>query len=367
MRVLVLNWRDMKNPRAGGAEVVTDNILRGLADMGHDVTLFTSEFSGARTYEDVGYARIIRSGSVKTVYVHAFLYFLRHSSEFDFVIESVSAVPFFTPLYFNSRRTVIIPHHLVGRVIFKELGLPSAVPAFVAEKLIPYFYRGSNFIAVSESVRKELIDSGVDPRRISVCLFGTHLLFVPARLPKYRTPTVLALSRLKRYKRIDLILSAFKRVLEKVNARLIVVGSGEESQRLKQYAARLGINKAVRFVGHVSEKTKSELLSRSWVFATASEREGFGIGALEAEMSSTPVVAFNAGGLKEAVMNNYSGFIVDEGDEEKFAERLVSLLSNKRLMASMSHNAARYGTKFDSKRAIAKIDELMRKNQRGKR
>jgi glycosyltransferase involved in cell wall biosynthesis len=362
MRVLVLNWRDIENPTAGGSEAVVENMLRGLSALGHEVTLFTSEFENCKKFEKTGHGTIIRKGSMNTVYLHALLYLLGHRKDFDFVIESVSAVPFFTPLCFDSNRIIIIPHHLVGKVVFEEVPFPKALLAYCAERSIPFVYRNAKFIAVSGPVKEDLSRFGVDPRRISVCYFGLSPLFKAKRKRKFGKPTLVTVARLRRYKRVDLLLEMFKRVLEKVDSRLIIIGTGPELPSLKRKAKQLGISNKVRFTGFVDDAEKEDLLSRSWVFVTASEREGFGIGALESESSGTPVVAFRIGGLKDAIKDKYSGFLAQEGDADSFVRLTLRLLRDAQLRSRMSQNAARYSCRFERSEAIRKIDGMMRKN-----
>lgn len=359
MRVLVLNWRDSKNPTAGGAEIVVDNIVRGLASMGHRVTLFTSEFRGCRKEERTKYAKIIRSGSMNTVYTHAFLYIMKHKNEFDFIIESVSAVPFFTPLHFDSRKIIIIPHHIVRDIIFKELRFPRSVIAYTAESSIPALYRNTNFIAVSEAVRSDLIKFGVAQGRITVCYFGVPIVFRPVRLKKFEKPTLITVSRLMKYKRVDLILDAVKEISGSMDVRLIVGSSGKELDALKSHAKKLGIEGRVRFVGRISETEKSRLLARSWVYVSASEREGFGVSALEAEMCGTPIVGFEVGGLGEAVMKNQTGFLVKEGNRNEFTRKILKLLLDKKLRERFSRNSVEFGNKFDPMTGVRKIDKIM--------
>lgn len=365
MHILVLNWRDSKNPTAGGAEMVVDNIIRGLASMGHRVTLFTSEFKGCKKEERTKYAKIIRSGSINTVYTHAFLYGTQHRDEFDFVIESVSAVPFFTPLYFDSRRIIIIPHHIVRDIIFKELKFPKSLVAYTAESSIPVLYRKANFIAVSEAVRSDLIRFGVAPNRITVCYFGVPIVFKPVRLRKFEKPTLITVSRLMRYKRVDLILDAVKEMSNRIDLQLIVGSSGKELGALKSQAKMLGIGGMVKFVGRIGEAEKSRLLAKSWVYASASEREGFGVSALEAEMCGTPVVGFNVGGLGEAVMRNRTGFLVKDGERKEFTQKILRLLSDKKLRERFSKNSIEFGRRFDPRAGVRKIDKIMSKSISG--
>lgn len=362
LRILILNWRDLKNPTAGGAEVVVDSILKGLAAKGHKLTYFTSAFPGCKYEEQTKYGKIIRKGSMSTVYLHAFLYFLKHGRDFDFIVDSVSAVPFFTPLYFNSAKIIAIPHHIVGRVIFKELKFPKSLLAYIAERLIPLVYRNTNFIAVSDAVKLDLVNFGIRLKNITTCYFGVYSGFEPASAKKFKNPTLITVSRLMKYKRVDLLLDIFRDLIRTIDAELLIVGAGKELTNLKAYAKKLGVYDKVKFLGWVSEKKKAELLAKSWVFVTASEREGFGISALEAEMSGTPVVAFKVGGLAEAVRNNYSGFLVDFGNMQEFTNKVLLILTDSKLRNRFYKNSVEYSKRFDPKKAILKIDNIVRSN-----
>lgn len=360
MRILILNWRDLKNPSAGGAELAVDNIARELHKNGHKITIFTSAFDGCKKEENLGYARIVREGSMHTVYLRASSYYRRHKDEFDAIIESVSAVPFFTPLYAKNKKLVIIPHHLVRDVIFKERGTIKGAPAYLAESIIPSVYKTTNFVVPSKYVKSEFVKFGVKSDNITVSYFNAvHPDFKPAKLKKTKKPTLITVTRLMKYKRVDMLLEILKDIREKIDVDMIVIGSGKERNNLKEQAKRLGIEKNVKFTGHIKEEQKAELLAKSWVFVTASEREGFGISALEAEMCGTPVVAFDNGGLKEAIKHNYSGFIIKGADKKAFENAIISLLTNGKLRNKLSANSITYGNSFNTKKEIRKIERII--------
>jgi glycosyltransferase involved in cell wall biosynthesis len=166
-----------------------------------------------------------------------------------------------------------------------------------------------------------------------------------------------------RYKRVDFLLEMFKQVLERVDAEFIIAGSGEELSRLRDYTRELGIGDKVKFAGWVSEREKMRLLSRAWVFVMASEREGFGLGALEAESCGTPVVALDVGGLGEAMKDGYSGFLIGREDGSRFADKVAALLLDARLRRRLSRNATAYSRRFDHSDAMRKLDRMMRGKQ----
>ena len=71
MRILWFNWRDIRNPEAGGAEVYTHEVMKRLAKRGHEMTLFTSRFRGCQLNENIDEVDIIREGNKYTVYKEA--------------------------------------------------------------------------------------------------------------------------------------------------------------------------------------------------------------------------------------------------------------------------------------------------------
>lgn len=360
LRILVLNWRDIKNPRAGGAEVAVENIANALAQSGHNITVFTSAYKNSKKEEKTSYGKIIRRGSINTVYIHAFLYYTKHHKDFDAILESVSSVPFFTPLYAHNKKLIIIPHHIMGKTIFKEIPLPNAIIAYSAEGLIPLVYRDTNFVVPSKAVGEDFKDLGVHPELVTTSYFNTVLPgFKAMPVKKYKKPTIITVARLMKYKRVDLLLEILKEIVKKVDVDLIIVGSGKEENTLKEKAKQLGISRNVKFTGHISEMKKAEFLARSWIFVTTSEKEGFGISALEAEKCGTPVVAFNNGGLKEVVKDNYSGILIDNMDKKAFEKAIVRLLMDDSLRGRFSANSIAYGNSFNTKKEIQKIEKLL--------
>ncbi|MDE1767113.1 MAG: glycosyltransferase family 4 protein [Thaumarchaeota archaeon] len=360
MRILILNWRDIKNPTAGGAELAVDNIARQLSKFGHKITIFTSAYNGCKREEKTNYAKIIRKGSMTTVYLHAFSYYLSHSNDFDAIIESVSTVPFFTPLYARNKKIVIIPHQVTGKTVFKEVPFTTAVMVHTAENFIPLVYRNTNFIVPSKSVKSDFEELGIDPKLVTASYFNTvSPNFRKVRVKEYKKPTLITVTRLVTYKRVDILIDILAELSKKIDVQLIIVGTGKEMGNLKGQAKRLDVSDRIWFTGHVNEKKKAELLSKSWVFVTASEKEGFGISALEAQKCGTPVVTFNNGGLKEAVKHNYSGLVIKEADRKAFENAIISLLMNDKLRNKLSANSIAYGNSFNTQKEIRKIENMI--------
>jgi glycosyltransferase involved in cell wall biosynthesis len=126
----------------------------------------------------------------------------------------------------------------------------------------------------------------------------------------------LVVSRLIRYKRVDLAIEACNRI----GAKLKIVGGGPETERLKAMAGP-----TVEFTGRLSDKEVSDLFANCRAFIFPGE-EDFGIAPLEAMASGRPVVAFRAGGALETVADGKTGVFFDEATPESLADALQNRL-----------------------------------------
>ena len=99
MRMLILNWRDIKNPAGGGAEILTYELAKGWVVAGNDVIWFTASFNGGVTQEKVDGIKIVRKGRWWSVHALAFFYYLQNHQNIDVVIDEVHWFPFFSAIY----------------------------------------------------------------------------------------------------------------------------------------------------------------------------------------------------------------------------------------------------------------------------
>jgi glycosyltransferase involved in cell wall biosynthesis len=159
---------------------------------------------------------------------------------------------------------------------------------------------------------------------------------------------VVYLGRLKFYKSIHVFIRAAKEVLEKVpDAEFVIAGYGEEEWPLRKLAKELKIQDKIRFVGKVSEQEKIKLYQKAWAFVNPSFMEGWGITSIEANACGTPVVASNVPGLRDAVLNPSSGFLVPYGQVDAFAEKITLLLTDTNVRDTMSKKSIEWAKKFD--------------------
>jgi phosphatidylinositol alpha-1,6-mannosyltransferase len=185
-------------------------------------------------------------------------------------------------------------------------------------------------------------DLGVEPERIRVTNYGTDASrFQPRdatalreRLGLGSRPVLLTIARLVARKGIDTVLDALPAVLAAhPDTVYVVAGDGPEAESLKALSRRLGVERAVRFAGVVTDEELALWYSLADVFVMPSRSdppdvEGFGIVFLEAAACERPVVAARAGGIPDAVAHGVTGVLVPPGDAAALGAELSALLSD---------------------------------------
>ncbi len=359
--LLILNERDPAHPRAGGAEIHVAAIFSRLAKRGHTIHQFSSGFEGGAPRETLDGVHIERTGPLLRYYasVPSRLLRARRLREFDLVIECLNKVPFYAPL-FSGRPVLVVCHHLFGEVAFAQVAKPIAAAVWLSERFISRAYQESRFIAISESSRDDLVARGIPGHRIVVSHPGIERPQVEADLDANRPPRIAYFGRLEPYKRVDLLLHAASRLIDRFrDLEILVIGRGPERAPLERLAERLGLASRTRFTGFVSDAERDALLATTRACAFPSEKEGWGLTVIEANALGTPVVASDTPGLRDSVRNGETGFLVRPGDPEAMAEALARLLEESAFSAQMQRAAHAWSQRFDWDRAADDMESAI--------
>jgi glycosyltransferase involved in cell wall biosynthesis len=345
MKILWLNWRCWLNPAMGGAEVFTYEVAKRWVAWGHEVTLFTSTFPNSKDEETVDGIKIIRAGGRFTVYRQAKKFYSKRfkTEKFDVIIDEINTQPFFAINFVkNNEKVIALIHQLAREFWFYETPFPiSYVGYHFLENHWLKKYVNVPTVTVSESTRKDLSDLGF--KHLSVVSEGLNFEPLQTLQKKNDTPVVVFSGRLKRAKRPDHAIKAFALVKEKIpNAELWVFGDGPFRKKLERMAG-LG----VRFFGGVSSFERRELLGKSWVLIVPGLREGWGLNVIEANALGVPCVAYDVPGLKDSVKNGETGLLVESGNIEGLAEKVIGLLENQTKLQTLSFNALNYAKEFN--------------------
>ena len=231
--------------------------------------------------------------------------------------------------------------------------------------------RADAILARSDSLAVELKRLGCDPGKITIQRTGIPLDEWPRvdrKVPGNLAWRIVQSGRLIPKKGHDLTLRAFARLRDVFpQARLVFLGSGPLRADLESLADDLGVGSATTFAGFVDQdRVRSEydwahLFVHPSRVAADGNQEGVPNAMLEAMATGLPVVATKHGGIPEAIEDGESGSLVDEGDWESLADRMISLLDEEATWRAMG-DAAREAVveKFEQTRQIAVLENVYR-------
>lgn len=351
LRVAMLNGRDSGHPEGGGSELYVESVAAGLVARGHEVTLLSARYPGSVADEMRDGVRVLRAGGRFTVYPRAALrLLLRGRHRFDVVVDVQNGMSFLSRLV-TRRPVVVLCHHVHREQWHIAFGsslkgrLLAAVGWWIESRLAPRVYRGSRYVTVSEHSKANLLELGVRAADVTVVHNGTPA--AASVTARGETPEILVLGRLVPHKRVEHAVRAVHALRKDIpDLRLTIAGHGWWEPEIRAEIERLGLGRQVDVMGFVDDVTKHRLLSRAWVHATPSIKEGWGLCVVEAAAHGTPSVAYrSAGGVAESVVDGVTGLLA-ESSEEDFVAALRRLLTDDVLRARTARAAAVYAGRF---------------------
>lgn len=233
-------------------------------------------------------------------------------------------------------------------------------------RLIRFALRRSDMVTSSSHVMaqqtKVIAGEDVD---VTVIPFGVDVnKFSPSADGKGNDEIVIGIVKtLKPVYRIDVLIRAFAIVCSKckVPVRLDIYGEGELLGELKELAENLGVAQKVNFIGSIPNDQVPNALHKMDIFALSSERESFGVAAVEAMACGLPVAATAAEGFVEVIKDGNTGFIVPKNDYEQLAEKILELINNEELRKKMGQNGRERALElYDWEKNVTQMEELYR-------
>lgn len=322
----MLNWRDPKNPLAGGAERVTQGYLAALQARGHEVFWFANHFPGAAAEELVEGVPVIRGGGKGSSILAARRWY-RRQRPFDLVIDQHHGVPWYAPWWCGTRCVAYI-HEVLGPIWDVFYNWPTSALGKWQERRMIWIYRNVQFWTASASTKQILETIGV--RRVQLIPYGVHTQALPELDPKPITSPVrlIMVSRLAPNKRVDHGIRAVRHLLDRgVPATLTIVGSGDREAAWRALAGDLGLAAAVQFAGPLAEAEKDAQLRSSHLLLHASLREGWGLNVIESNALGTPAVVYPVAGLVEATLDDTTGRVARAETPEALADAVQACLA----------------------------------------
>jgi N-acetyl-alpha-D-glucosaminyl L-malate synthase BshA len=348
-------------PTFGGSGVVATELGKALADRGHQVHFVTYNqparldfFSENLFYHEVSVSKyplfdyppyelalasrlvdVVRFENLDVLHVH---YAIPHASAAFMAKQILLTYGIYIPVVTTLHGTDIT---LVGKdrtykpVVTFSINKSDGVTA-VSEHLRKDTYE---FFEIENEIR--VIPNFIDLTRFSL---KPKDHFKKAIAPSGEK-ILIHTSNFRKVKRTQDVIRIFAKVIQKIPAKLLMVGDGEQRSDCEQLCRDLGVDDNVRFLG--KQDAIEEILSVSDLFLMPSESESFGLAALEAMACKVPVITSNAGGLPELNVEGVTGFLKDVGDVDGMAEKAIYILEDDARLKTFKENALARAKEFD--------------------
>ncbi|MTI22375.1 N-acetyl-alpha-D-glucosaminyl L-malate synthase BshA [Fulvivirga sp. RKSG066] len=170
-------------------------------------------------------------------------------------------------------------------------------------------------------------------------------------------------SNFRKVKRVDDVVRVFHNIRKEIPAKLLLVGDGPERSNIEQLCRELGTCSDIRFLGKL--EAVEEVLSVADLFIMPSEKESFGLAALEAMACEVPVISTNTGGLPELNIHGETGFMSEVGDVDDMTKNALKILDEKNLPKFKS-NALKRAKMFDISKVMPLYEQMYERVLSGK-
>jgi L-malate glycosyltransferase len=168
---------------------------------------------------------------------------------------------------------------------------------------------------------------------------------------------VIHVSNFRPVKRVPDVIKAFAGIAEKMPAKLLLVGDGPEMKTVCSLASELGIRDRVLLLG--KQERVEELYSISDLMLLLSEKESFGLVALEAMACGVPCIGTNVGGIPEVIVDGETGFVCELGNIEEITSKAVTILSKPELHKSFAENSIERAEKsFSAEQIVTEYETI---------
>ena len=225
--------------------------------------------------------------------------------------------------------------------------------------------RSDRLTAVSEFLRKETYnafgctacDVGVIHNFIDPAVYNRDAHPPLLRQQMGDDPILMHISNFRRVKRVRDVIGIFARVNATIPSRLVMVGDGPDRGEAEDEMRKNGLEGRVHFLGKIDNV--APLLAAADLFLLPSASESFGLSALEALASGTPVIGTRAGGLPEVVRDGETGVLCGVGDIDGMAEAAIAILSDRAKWKTMSEmGAADARARFSLDAIVSQYEKL---------
>jgi glycosyltransferase involved in cell wall biosynthesis len=382
MKILIAS--DLHYPTINGVATFSRNLARGLAALGHEVLVIAPSQNGKKCKEVDGNYVIVRTASVPFPFYQNFRISLNPAREVRKIIQDFDPDVIHIQMlmwigqaamrYGNKFGIPIVStNHAMPENLMDNLKLLAPVSRPINYILKAYgarFHSKADYITMptqaaidmfnaSDKVTSPMvpISNGIDLQRFTPEKAPLELyekFAIPATVP-----IVTYIGRLDAEKHLSVLVRAFVRVQAvHPEAHLVIVGDGTDAAHLKSLVHQLGLQAHTTFTGKVSDEDLVELHKVGSVYCMPSPAELQSIATLEAMASGKPIVAVDAGALKELCQTGRNGFLCEQDNDEEIAHGILQILEDDELAAAFGKESLAIAHTHDLRTTLQRFEEL---------
>jgi len=382
MRILIAS--DLYWPVINGVSTFARTLAKGLADRGHEVLVIAPSQTGRKHKETDGNYTIARTATVVFPFYQNYRISLYPYSEVKKIIKDFKPDVMHTQSFLMIGQAVVkygqkygipvvstnhaMPENLMDNL--KMLAPISRPIKYVLNKYIVRFNLQTDYFTMPTqsainmfdlshnkyNVPIEAVSNGIDLSMFTVGKADPEVL-KKLNVPSDK-PLITFLGRVDAEKHVSVLVRAFAKVVQKKDARLLIVGSGTDVDNLMMLSNHLGIQDKVIFTGRITDEEKVEIYKAGTVFCMPSPAELQSIVMLEAMASGQPVVAIDAGPLKELCQDGRNGFLCKPDDDAEIAEALLKIISDPTLHDKMSRESIAIAATHDLNKTLERFEQI---------
>lgn len=382
MKILIAS--DLHYPTINGVATFSRNLARGLAEHGHKVLVIAPSQTGKKSKEVDGNHVIVRTASVPFPFYQNFRISPSPSREVKKIMEEFDPDVIHIQMlmwigqaamkYGNKKGIPIVStNHAMPENLMDNLKLLAPISRPINYILKAYgarFHSKADFVtlptqaAIDMFNASDIIDvpmiavsNGIDLGHFTNAHAG-DAIYQKYGLPK-DAPIITYIGRLDAEKHLSVLVKAFAKVKQaQPDAHLLIVGDGTDATSLRLLAKDLDLNGSVSFTGRVSDDELVELHRVGTVYCMPSPAELQSIATLEAMASGQPIVAVDAGALRELCQDGRNGVLCEKDNVEQIAAGIVKILQDPKLREAYSKESLAIAQTHDLQTTLKQFEKI---------
>jgi len=382
MKILIAS--DLYWPTINGVSMFARNLAKGLASRGHEVLVIAPSQTGNKYKEVDGNYTIARTSSIIFPFYQNFRISLNPYSEVKKIIKEFDPDVIHVQSFLMIGQAVVrysqkygvptvstnhaMPENLMDNL--KSLAPVSRPINYVLKKYIVRFHLKTDYFTMPTqsaldifgltadnlNIPVQAVSNGIDLSRFTVSQ-PPHEIFKKFNIPTGQ-PIITYIGRVDAEKHLFALVLAFARVIAKINAHLLIVGFGTDVSNLQELAKAQGVLEHITFTGRVSDQEIVDLHKVGIVFCMPSPAELQSIAILEAMASGKPIVAVDAGPLKELCQDKRNGFLCEPDNDKDIAEALARIIFDSDLCDKMGKESVKIAATHDLQKTLFEFEQI---------